>query len=201
MIRKLPPVVVVAALALTPSAEAAVKKPVKRAKIAPRKMPPPVMLPPPVPYPPAPPTMPLAPPPPAPPLVNPPGVAAKPVGSPGQWVTPDDYPADSRRAGETGRVIIRLALDRLGRPYRCWVVQSSGSDRLDATTCYLMQSRARFTPAMGLDGKSIEWTYQLSMRWTIEEEVDVPPVAAPPSPPAPPKRAVKKKVVRKGTRR
>ena len=164
------------------------KKPVKSARAAPRSpvtvVAPPVMMPPAPPMPRVmPPMPPQAPRPPLPPLVNPPGEAAQPLTSPGAWVTDADYPPEAKRLGEQGRVVVRMALDRKGLPYRCWVVSSSGSDRLDATTCYLMQSKARFAPARDPGGQPMEWTYQVAMRWTLADEPD--PVATPPVPTPP----------------
>jgi protein TonB len=175
------------ALTVTPALAATrSKKPVKRAPTATRVPTQPILVPPmppgprimtAVPMPPAPPP----PRPPLPPLINPPGDAAQPLSSPGGWVNDADYPPDSKRQGEQGRVVARMAVDRKGVPYRCWVVSGSGSERLDATTCYLMQSRARFTPARDPKGEAMEWTYQVAMRWTLADEVDPapPPVATP----------------------
>jgi TonB family protein len=176
------------ALAITPAVAATrAKKPVKRTRVTPRPPSPPIVVPPPVPMPMtiAPPAPPAPPRPPVPPLVNPPGDAALPLSSPGGWVTADDYPAEAKRQGEQGRVVVRMAVDRKGLPYRCWVVSGSGSDRLDATTCYLMQSRARFTPARDPKGQPMEWTYQVAMRWTLEDEPDPVPTVTPPARPAP----------------
>jgi len=178
--------VALVALGVAPAIAATrAKKPVKRARAAPR--PPVAVAVPPVRMPPMPRVMPPAPPqalrPPLPPLANPPGEAAQPLASPGAWVTDADYPPEAKRLGEQGRVVVRMALDRKGIPYRCWVVSSSGSDRLDATTCYLMQTKARFAPARDPGGQPMEWTYQVAMRWTLADEPD--PVATPPVP-APP---------------
>ncbi|MGN6820342.1 MAG: energy transducer TonB [Sphingomonas sp.] len=188
----------IVALAITPAVAATrAKKPVKRARVIPRPPRPPVVVPPPVMVlprvavpmtvaPPAPPA-PVMPRPPLPPLVSPPGDAAKPLVNPGEWVTDGDYPPEAKRQGEQGRVVVRMALDRKGLPYRCWVVSSSGSERLDATTCYLMQSRARFAPARDPDGKPMEWTYQISFRWTLRDEELQPALPVVPPVPAPAK--------------
>lgn len=70
----------------------------------------------------------------------------------GALVSPDDYPAGAVEKGEEGAVGFRLEVGANGRVTRCTVTQSSGSASLDSTTCRLMQTRARFTPA--LDGRS-----------------------------------------------
>jgi TonB family protein len=141
------------------------------------------------------PAPPLSPPPPLPPLVNPPGVPPTPLNSPAEWFPQDSYPAEAKRAGETGRVVVRLRLDRQGRPYQCSVVGSSGWSLLDSTTCYLAQSNARFAPARGPDNRPIEWTYQLATRWQMVDEEEVaPPV---PAPPTSPRRAVRRRPARR----
>lgn len=180
--------VALVALGMAPAiaATARAKKPVKRAPVA--RRPPPVVVPPAVPMPIT--VMPPAPPPPRPslpPLDNPPGDAAQPLVSPGEWVTDADYPPQAKRQGEQGRVVVRMAVDRKGLPYRCWVVSGSGSQTLDATTCYLMQTRARFTPAQDPSGKPMEWTYQVSFRWMLSDEELQPAIPAAPPTPAPAK--------------
>jgi protein TonB len=182
------------------------KKPIKAAPKVTRVPTQPIMVPPMPPM--APPVsmpmsvMPPAPPPPRPPLpplVNPPGDAAQPLSNPGSWVSDTDYPPESKRLGEQGRVVARMAVDRKGMPYRCWIVSSSGSERLDATTCYLMQSRARFTPAHDPKGQAMEWTYQVAMRWTLQDEVEpsLPSRSASPQPTRRPSAARKATGVRK----
>ncbi len=180
MIRAMALVSVLALLSAMP-AGAVSKKPRKPVRAAPRvpfpAPPAPPLYYPPVVMPPAPPAPPA---PPLPPPDNPPGVAPKPLTNPTTWVTDDDYPLDAKRAGLQGRVTARMAIDRKGMPYRCWVVRGSGSNSLDATTCYILQSKARFAPALDPAGKPIEWTWQVSMRWLLADE-DIPAVA-----PAPP---------------
>jgi protein TonB len=109
----------------------------------------------------------------APPLINPPGEPARPLTNPADWILDSDYPPESKRIGEWGRVVVRMAIDRKGSPYRCWIVISSGFDRLDATSCYMMQTRARFSPAHDLKGDPMEWTYQVGWVWTLKDE-DIP---------------------------
>ena len=108
---------------------------------------------------------------------NAPGTAAKPSGSPTEWFRMEDYPADARRAMEQGRVAVSVRIDSEGHPYKCWVVTSSGSKSLDDATCTLVMTRASFIPAKDKAGKPMEWTYNVSTRWSLQD--DTPQVALP----------------------
>lgn len=78
----------------------------------------------------------LAGPPPAPP----------PSYDPTDWITPDDYPAASIRAGEQGRVRIRWSVRGDGRVARCRVVESSGHAALDRAACHAIRRSGRYPP-------------------------------------------------------
>ena len=70
-----------------------------------------------------------------------------------------EYPKASLANNEQGTVHYRVKIDRRGFARECEVTQSSGFDRLDAATCELLMSRARFSPTQGkrsvYDGKVI----------------------------------------------
>jgi protein TonB len=66
-----------------------------------------------------------------------------------------DYPASARAAREQGLVEFTLDVGPNGRVTGCTVTRSSGSPALDSTTCRLMQSRARFTPALDGSGATV----------------------------------------------
>jgi protein TonB len=90
---------------------------------------------------------------------------ARPQGHPGDWVTTDDYPASALRAGVEGRTGFRLDLGIDGHATGCTVTQSSGSDELDRTACRLLQRRAHFAPALGVDGQPIASSFAGSVIW------------------------------------
>jgi TonB family protein len=73
-----------------------------------------------------------------------------PAGSPGRWFSPDSYPPDALRAGEEGRVRVRVAIDSNGSPIGCRVAQSSGHPALDNGTCGVVMAQGHFVP--GTDG-------------------------------------------------
>lgn len=80
--------------------------------------------------PPAPPSPPPAPP--APPAPPPPPVIQLPSSNAAYLNNPaPQYPAISRRMGETGTTIVRAYIDEEGKPQELQLKQSSGYDRLD----------------------------------------------------------------------
>lgn len=119
--------------------------------------PPPFNPPPPVAQPPAPPA--------------PPAVAVKlsPRGSPGSWVTNDDYPPSAQRDGVEGVTGFSLAVGPDGRASGCSITASSGSSLLDDTACRLLMRRARFNPAKDVSGTAIASSYSGRFRWQIQK--------------------------------
>ena len=90
-----------------------------------------------------------------------------PAGTPGRWLTHDDYPAEALReslSGETGLLII---VDAAGKPQRCAVTDSSGSTVLDQTACVLILKRGTFKPATGRDGKAMTAPWATMFRWEL----------------------------------
>jgi protein TonB len=79
----------------------------------------------------------------------------------------DDYPAAALRAEESGTTGFRLEIGANGRVSNCTVTSSSGSSSLDATTCRLLRSRARFTPAMDSNGQPTSDTYNGRITWRL----------------------------------
>jgi protein TonB len=77
---------------------------------------------------------------------------AKAKGSLAGLINPEDYPASAQRAEEQGTVRVRLDVGANGRVTSCTVSSSSGSSALDAATCRILRSRARFTPARDSNG-------------------------------------------------
>lgn len=93
----------------------------------------------------------------------------KPVGSPGAWVTSDDYPATALRDEREGTTGFRLTVGTDGLPTRCEIVASSGHADLDAKTCEVVMARARFTPGRDAKGHAIGGTYTSRVRWQVPD--------------------------------
>lgn len=83
------------------------------------------------------------------------------------WITTEDYPAASIRAGEAGTVGIAVTIGSDGRVRGCAVTASSGYPALDAITCRLYERRARFTPALDDAGAPVSARYTDRIRWEL----------------------------------
>lgn len=94
-----------------------------------------------------------------------------PAGNPGSWFTDADYPAEAKRAGQQGRVSVRVSIDEAGAVRGCEVTGSSGSAVLDAKTCELIAARGKFVPARDERGKPVASTYSISTRWALRDDV------------------------------
>ena len=82
--------------------------------------------------------------------------------------SPDDYPQDAVRNEETGTVTVSLTIGTNGRVTGCSVTGSSGSSSLDRATCRVLQSRARFTPALLSNGQPTTDTYTQRITWRLQ---------------------------------
>jgi protein TonB len=85
------------------------------------------------------------------------------------YVSDADYPAEAIRREEQGVTRFRLTVSPDGRVSDCAVTGSSGSSALDAATCRLMKSRARFSPARDSDGKPTADTVANAIKWVLPE--------------------------------
>ena len=111
-------------------------------------------------------------PPPPPPPPPPPAQKIEPARAKanlGSYVSDADYPAAALRSEEQGSTRFRLAIGPDGRVKECAVTGSSGSSSLDATTCRLMKSRARFTPARDSAGNPTGDTYSSTIKWVLPD--------------------------------
>jgi protein TonB len=85
-------------------------------------------------------------------------------------VSNDDYPPAAIRNEEQGTTRFTLTVGPNGRVTNCSVTGSSGSSSLDSTTCRLMTSRARFTPASNSAGQPTTDTVSGAIRWVLPDE-------------------------------
>jgi TonB family protein len=77
-------------------------------------------------------------------------VPAEPKASPARWIRANDLPPQRYVTRPT---TFELSINELGEPSNCKIVSSSGSESLDASICKAVMKRARFRPALGLDGR------------------------------------------------
>ncbi|MEA3002597.1 MAG: periplasmic protein TonB [Sphingomonadales bacterium] len=107
----------------------------------------------------------VAPPPPAPPKFEP----ARARANLGSYVSNADYPDAAIRGEEQGITRFRLSVGADGRVTDCIVTGSSGSSSLDAATCRLMRSRARFAPARDGSGNPTSDNVASAIRWVLPD--------------------------------
>ncbi|OYY72221.1 MAG: hypothetical protein B7Y47_04045 [Sphingomonas sp. 28-63-12] len=94
---------------------------------------------------------------------------AMPIGNPGEWFPPESYPPEAKAASQEGRTEFSLDIDAAGRITGCNIVQSSGSELLDSTTCSQLISNGRFKPALDHQGKPMRSNWTSAMRWQLTE--------------------------------
>ncbi len=92
---------------------------------------------------------------------------ATPAGSPGDWVTNDDYPATAIRQEQFGTTGFIVAVGKDGIVSTCLITVSSGSAALDQATCRLIAIRAQFIPARNSAGQFVEDRYSNRVRWVL----------------------------------
>ena len=77
----------------------------------------------------------------------------------------DDYPRVALHNDGTGTVQAMLLISEAGRIASCMVTETSGHASLDAQTCLILARRARFDPAIGLDGKPAKSATTARIHW------------------------------------
>lgn len=78
-----------------------------------------------------------------------------------------DYPAVAIIKGQTGIVGFALLIREDGRVADCTIVSTSGVPALDSQACALLKNRAKFEPAVGLDGKPAKDSVVGRIVWRI----------------------------------
>lgn len=79
----------------------------------------------------------------------------------------DDYPLRELHRGVEGDVGYNLVIGPDGRVSDCTVTASSGSRALDAATCRILQSRARYSPARNALGAAVSGQDSGVISWRI----------------------------------
>lgn len=90
-----------------------------------------------------------------------------PLTSPGDWLKSPDYPRSALRRGGQAIVNFRLTVDALGVPSDCEVQRSYSGDDFDDRTCVLLMQRARFKPAINIEGNAVESFYAHLVKYVI----------------------------------
>jgi protein TonB len=77
-----------------------------------------------------------------------------------------EYPAQSRRLGEQGSLVLQALIDIDGRVLETKLVQSSGFDRLDQAALDGIKSNYRFAPGT-IDGRPQAMWYTFKFTWKL----------------------------------
>ena len=86
------------------------------------------------------------------------------------WFEFHDYPMKAFEKHWEGVTRFDLLVDPRGRVENCTIVESSGHEELDKTTCSLASFRARFAPARGPSGMPVYGVYRSQAVWVIPED-------------------------------
>lgn len=78
-----------------------------------------------------------------------------------------DYPIQASRADISGSVFVVMLVDEQGKVADCTVEETSGVAVLDAQSCAILKVRAKFKPAIGLDGKPAKSTVAQRINWRM----------------------------------
>jgi TonB family protein len=96
------------------------------------------------------------------------GLKEGPTGDLSKVFSGDDYPAIALVEGEMGSTAFVLLIDEQGKVADCTVTEPSGVASLDAQSCAIVKERAKFRPAIGLDGKPSKSSYSQRITWRLE---------------------------------
>lgn len=93
-----------------------------------------------------------------------------PIGSPGDWLSPADYPPAALRHDMEGITAFVLTVNAQGTATDCRVTNSSGFDVLDEAACERLIKNARFVPA-GVGQPTLRrWSSRV--RWVLPNTVE-----------------------------
>lgn len=86
----------------------------------------------------------------------------------------EDYPPESLRNDEHGRVYLLLEISAEGRVSACRVQRSTATPRLDAQSCTIALARFRFRPATRA-GVAVAASVILPLNWQTQDIAAQPP--------------------------
>lgn len=83
------------------------------------------------------------------------------------YISHNDYPKLSSDKGEGGTTSFVMLIDEKGAVADCSVYATSGFPALDAQSCAVFRNRAKFNPALDVDGKAVRSTWGTTIKWVI----------------------------------
>lgn len=88
-----------------------------------------------------------------------------PLGSPGQWIRPKDFPREQLRRRVDSLINVRLDIDASGAVKACHVPRAYTPRDFSQITCARMIENGRFAPALDSAGKPVASYYVSSVTW------------------------------------
>jgi TonB family protein len=92
-------------------------------------------------------------------------VVATTPATPLPWFDLNDYPTKAFQREWQGVTTFAVIVAPDGRAADCKVLKSSGYELLDKQACWVPLKRARFTPALGADGRPTYGVYRSQVVW------------------------------------
>ena len=80
----------------------------------------------------------------------------------------EDYPWMAVRGQMEGHTAVALLIDERGKVADCSVIETSGVASIDAQSCAVIRDRAKFNPALGIDGKAARSAWLQRITWRLE---------------------------------
>lgn len=96
-------------------------------------------------------------------------IATKARGNIASWLQNDDYPPEAIHEGQHGDSIIGWTIGLDGRASDCRVLQTSRVPSLDQAACRAIVRRAKYEPAIGLDGKPMVSHGTTKVSWKLPQ--------------------------------
>jgi TonB family protein len=81
----------------------------------------------------------------------------------------EDYPSSAEAKGQSGSLTLAVLVDEGGKIADCTIVKTSRVAVLDAQSCAIVMQRAKFTPAVGLDGKPAKAAWTQTITWELRD--------------------------------
>lgn len=90
----------------------------------------------------------------------------RPISTPADWLTPDDFPRErSGRQSMNAVIVFRLDVSDAGKVAKCHVLAAIGDEKFRKDTCLLITQRAKFKPALDANGKPVASYYVNQVYW------------------------------------
>ena len=81
------------------------------------------------------------------------------------------YPTHALNEGKSGTVGVSMLIDEAGRVRDCMIEETSGFATLDTMSCLVITSDAKFSPALGPDGKPAKSAHSQRIDWRLHRGI------------------------------